>query len=154
MENKYYTPTIEEFHVGFEYEYFDSIYSRWRTYILYEEYTLPTQDMLEDYNPFWQTKNLSSFRVKYLDREDIESLGLKFDDIRCDDNYNEWECYFSISNEIKFGISVKKSEEDIPYISIYPDHKTSEHLIFRFTGYIKNKSELKKLMKQLGIWEK
>lgn len=25
MENKYYTPTIEEFHVGFEYEYRNTV---------------------------------------------------------------------------------------------------------------------------------
>lgn len=30
MENKYYTPEIEEFHIGFEFEYENKLLEQWR----------------------------------------------------------------------------------------------------------------------------
>jgi len=69
MKNKYYTPTIEEFHVGFEYEYQDGVDKDnkdvWKK-------TICTKS---DFRYLSKTKIKDFRRVKYLDREDIESLG-------------------------------------------------------------------------------
>jgi len=70
MENKYYTPTIEEFHVGFEFEFRHSDYKEdgWK------KFTTPVFNMEREDCPF-ACQTLEEYRVKYLDREDIESLG-------------------------------------------------------------------------------
>ena len=149
MKDKYYTPSIEEFHVGFEYE-------------------TPTKDnVLYDVGKgIWEKKivsDKSSFgvlghdvmygaRVKYLDQEDIESLGFEF-------KYNE------------------KNNENIAFTKKYDNHPrydnqcvdiiwnhVSNHIlicegdnetcwsdwVIRFSGKIKNKSELKRILKQIG----
>jgi len=63
-ENKYYTPEIEEFFVGFEYEVYDKLHGVWN----------------KENNFFLQQGDFKdSIRVKHLDREDIESLGWEHD---------------------------------------------------------------------------
>lgn len=128
MENKYYTPTIEEFHVGFQFEYL-SDNNTWES----------TDDLsitfMNNDNPIsiieYYLKE-SRIRVKLIDREDIESLGWKYNRI----NGFEYKKYvLNINNNT---------------ISIYVpgDYDGEEH---HFKGEIKNKSELSKLMIQLGI---
>ena len=129
MKDKYYTPTIEEFHVGFEYEssYLED-YDTWKKEII------DTADVGYFYSTYTGDAVPTEFRVKYLDREDIESLGFKQ---ITDDCYN-----LPIRNEelrLLF-------ENDI--LKIYLADKYSNML---FQGTIKNKSELKRLLKQLNI---
>lgn len=69
MKNKYYTPELHEFHIGFEFEE-KIVDDLWKSskflYRWFEErYFLKQID----------NKNI---RVKHLDREDIESLGWEF----------------------------------------------------------------------------
>ena len=71
MDNKYYIPTIEEFHVEFEYE---SLYNQhsdsneqWTKVKVGDEYIFG--------NYFKDSLKLNRIRVKYLDQEDIESFG-------------------------------------------------------------------------------
>jgi hypothetical protein len=66
--SKYYTPEIEEFHVGFEFEY-RNIGGEWevRSYPV-DSYVHITQSLID----------IDCIRVKYLDREDIESFGFDF----------------------------------------------------------------------------
>lgn len=129
MENKYYTPTLEEFHVGFEYEQY--VGTDWEKLIFDIDY----ED--EDWNDLYHVNfciNRSTIRVKYLNKEDIESLGwypgglqgLNEDSF----TYNEYQLYW----------------QDNQFIEIY-DFRSS----IVFQGTIKNKSELVKLLKQLGI---
>lgn len=121
--NKYYTPSIEEFHVGFEYERFDnSCHKKWYTYIVEKG------DIL-DYS-----SKLDAIRVKYLDQEDIESLGFK------QENKNEFT-----TNLNGDGYRIHYTDKIIISYGTYYD---SDNL---FIGYIKNKSEFKKLLKQLNI---
>ena len=132
MENKYYTPAIEEFCVGFE----------------YEEYT----DWIEQNNGIgtWDKKITTAYenlgyianrlrkneiRVKLLDREDLESLGwnqIEYDTYKLETQ----EIYFEFNPEYKNFIWKKNSFNN-------------ECILFR--GAIKNKSELRKLLEQLGI---
>jgi hypothetical protein len=141
MEDKYYyTPTIEEFYVGFEFELKD-----------YLEYQIDKD--VHVLNRGWDkqvvtfdffTKNklmpyfLESTRVKYLDQSDIESLG--------------W-----VDGE-RYGVSglVFNYGDKNDNWQIYTQYDTQFYAIYSITGiifqgFIKNKSELKKLMQQLDI---
>jgi len=129
MKNKYYTPTIEEFHVGFEYEEGDFIGQPnefWEKQICGKD---DTGD-LEFYNDVIREH---SIRVKLLDREDIESLGWVFDNDDCHFDYLKYRLLFN---------------NGVVDIRVVGDSYREEYC---FNGKIKNKSELQKLMMQLGI---
>jgi len=121
--NKYYTPSIEEFHIGFEYEWLDEAG-------IWIKETSPTE-----ITPIGFDEQTYGLRVKYLDKEDIESLGLtlKYSDssLYVKDLYN---LYFEKDNKICI-----LQTKDRPHIL--------------FDGTIKNKSELKILLKWIGVLE-
>jgi hypothetical protein len=143
MNNElYYTPDLDEFFIGFEYEWKDEN-GVWNK-------AVPTEITVEGYEE--QTYGL---RVKYLDKEDIESLGfvktkytseyrcfqLLFDDR--DDEFYELEFYCEdYNNEIWIE---KFTQSGIDNNGV--DYNSS----YIFKGKIKNKSELIKLLKQLNI---
>jgi hypothetical protein len=134
--SKYYTPTIDEFHIGFEYEWFGVT-----GYVLnvpvcgWMKNTL--KEMSEDIRS--PIKSME-YRVKYLDKVDIESLGFRY----TEEEYEHFE----------------KGTEDTKY---FLDYDKNDHMLYIhngqdwddgytwFEGTIKNKSELKVLLKQLGI---
>jgi hypothetical protein len=130
---KYYTPEIEEFCIGFEYERED--YGEedvWKKEILDFEY-----GWLEISQNFHKDK-----RVKYLDQEDIESLGFKLDPIRSYFNYRN---SFSLINEpYKLSLDHIYNENRV----ILRAHKVDYPTKTLFEGTIKNLSELRKLLKQ------
>lgn len=69
-KEKYYTPDISEFHVGFEYEQITTNYpdkNNWQKAVVRTERDSPYQ--------LWITNG--TVRVKHLDQEDIESLGFE-----------------------------------------------------------------------------
>lgn len=121
--DKYYEPNLEEFYQGFLYESQqmdgDGYY---------------TNEYCEFEYEIGEKIDLNKVRVKYLDKEDIESLGWKF--IGGD---NILMGFIKNNINIDFFINSKT-------LRIY-ENKTE--LICK--GNIKNKSELIKLLKQLGI---
>lgn len=133
MENKYYTPSIEEFHVGFEFEtsYLED-YDTWKKVTLeFDDFGFYTSTWEVDSNP-------TEFRVKYLDKEDIESLGWTDGETHGLSGYvlnyatdDSYQMYYDKDNQ---------------FTQIY---NWNSKIIFE--GIIKNKSELKRLLKQLGI---
>lgn len=128
MEAKYYTPTIEEFHVGFECE-IEHITPAGNT-TEYKKHTVTEDDNIKELyesNDWYSTP-----RVKSLDREDIESLGWKQENI---------ENLFSLNG---FDLLINNK-----WITISED-KADEYC---FRGKLKNKSELKRIMVQTGIIE-
>lgn len=133
MKNKYYTPEISEFHVGFEYE------SKTIIYMPTEQVEHWTSLLIKDPNTYWLTESLKDgdIRVKYLDKEDIESMG--------------WEYRATLPGRTKMlfiGFSIDLDyDPDSQYMEVY----NGDPHEMKFCGYIKNKSELKRLMKQLGI---
>lgn len=141
MENKYYTPSIEEFRVGFEYEQVSINPQEDITIsdkLKYEKCKFP--------DPFvgycLDKLNLNTCRVKYLDQEDIESLGFT------ETNYLENTDYaITFEKQHKNGKAEITYWYSIHYIEIY----TAEDVDTQFQGYCKNKSELKVLLKQLEI---
>ena len=142
-KEKYYTPDISEFHVGFEYE----------MKATFGDGTVKIQQEYD--NAEWQKQvySLRSFpyvdrtmtgrnsitlppaiRVKYLDKEDVESLGFKFF------NLNMFKMPAYIEESLKAYITQISTHE----YSI----RTSKN---SFNGIVRNKSELKILLRQLQI---
>ncbi len=149
--DKYYIPEIEEFHVGFEYEYMNSIGDK-----QWYNQTVDISDLADIMTNIDDT--CLEFRVKYLDQSDIESLGFELKDVlnkedKVTGEKKEWQLLFSYvkaldvpgrfrlyfyPNAYGFNVAVRHPLSDGPVI---------------FKGKLKNKSELKKLLKQIGIKE-
>ncbi len=140
--DKYYTPEISEFYIGFEFEY-----TNWGGWSKSNDFNdlFITDDTNIISELKWDIEH-NKIRVKYLDRRDIESLGWMF------------EKQHAGLEEICFSTGGPEFE-DILYMNYDLDSKymriswLGEGDITRFSGTIKNKSELKVLIKQLGINE-
>lgn len=139
MENKYYTPKLEEFHIGFEYEVKIPEDKLWSKEIFYLNNShidlIQYVDIQDEF-----TKN--AIRIKYLDKEDIENLGFE---LQKDDSFTKLDdkrdCCWIITYIAYNGI-IKDIEVSQEFGS-YP-------LITFFNGTIKNKSELKQILKMIG----
>lgn len=131
MENKYYTPEIEEFHIGFEYQYLSD---EWTNFI-----------MTVKIHPAFENYDISSkyFRVKYLDKEDIESL----DFTEKNDVFVSNKTYLGIGTGDDKKLIIEIFENDIEIYWL--ENRGVQYTIFE--GKIKNKSELKVLLKMLNI---
>ena len=132
MDKKYYKPDTEELHSGFDIEYISN--KEWHKMevtsgliesLIYDigvkkgdiiNFGRDRGNIISDKEVEFRNK---SIRVKYLDKEDIESLGYKM--------------YVWLNGET-------------PTIRVYHHYPS-----ISFQGTIKNKSELKRLMKQLSI---
>ncbi len=151
MESKYYTPELSEFHVGFEFELKIPGEHFWRT----EDISDFEGPQIGNW-PFEYALENGCLRVKYLDREDIESCGWQklTDELKKQWNPEEQMIYY-----------YETIDHNLFYLNFYTDEiYTNRGLDFvrekvvvvidgegKFSGEIKNKSELKKLMKQIGI---
>lgn len=146
--NKYYTPEIEEFHVGFEFCDRHSNYPEEEKNWIKRDYTLRAEYELDNISGRI-TEGL--IRVKYLDREDIESLGFvcHATDKRVFHNKE------GIIINRGWGSPVKKGITLAIVSPVFDESKRNVvHENYLFNGIIKNKSELKKLLKRIGIWKK
>jgi len=145
--SKYYTPSIEEFYIGFEIEWQSQIRKEtWNSQICgidlisiaYNEFEHADED-----EPFSE-----QFRVKYLDIEDIESLGFKF--INLTDSY--CESYIFENEKMKPVLKIQYVKDNKSFnIIIKNKYVSNPDDFIRFKGVIRNKSELKKLLTQLQI---
>lgn len=143
VESKYYTPSLDEFCIGFEYEEYhtpvrykiqNEQWCKWNKKIykglefVYIDYSI---NDLGDWSIIPIDKSL--IRVKYLDQSDIEELG--------------WEDQ-EVDTEKFIAFKKGKFRLDL-HNNIVVIYKADHWSVFQ--GIIKNKSELKKLMKQLNI---
>jgi|AntDeeMinimDraft_6_1070357.scaffolds.fasta_scaffold01522_6 hypothetical protein len=133
---KYYTPEIEEFHVGFEVTY-NHFNKRIIHVIKEDELNYGDYQGVTDFYEIIKNEPL----VKYLDKKDIESLGFSYYKTHPGMEQMEFD----------------KGEYELTYD---PNFKGKQWLrinlegegdVTLFSGSIKNKSELKKLLKQLNI---
>jgi len=153
MEAKYYTPEYHEFHEGFEYgdNFFNTDFTQ-KTFSFWE-----VQNP-EDRRLFIKAIDNKQIRVKFLDREDIESLGFEkrirdqwafFNDFilnTIDGDYGYF-LYCTIHAERPMGKSFKI------YVHRYLDGSTndiinqidSKESEMVYKGAIKNKTELKSI---------
>ena len=174
--NKYYTPEIEEFHSGFEYEYL------WDHEWLKTSYSFDDLDEHLDIDDF--ISNPKNFRVKSLNDKDIESQDFviqqstwdreslkrtvikyvphpKFDSgAQFEKVINEtlvWQIFW---NAAAGDMIIVKAHNDknrrlVWSESVDKKEKTPpQHFMEfdeRFKGVIKNKSEFKRILRQTGI---
>ena len=142
--SKYYRPDIEEFCVGFNYEQeeYDGSYTK---------LTLTEKDSLE-----YISDHLDEFRVKQLDFEDLEPIWLSTKKgfttkLRLRMDYED-------NNELTFQTYWIEEHEYLDDTYLYYNQKYNNIKITHksktlFWGGVKNKFELIKLLKQLGIHE-
>ena len=190
MENKYYTPSIEEFCDGFKYEKrVNTIGEKIEAYFAVDGEIVKVPDYVcteED----WAGKEFSlsnskeqdieklleedRLRVKYLDKEDIKSLGFE------KSKKNQWvgyEDYFSGNVRGEYGYFLyvtihypifytksKRVEDNLFKIIVHRHYTSNEDETSNinyslntnesevvFKGTIKNKHELKRVLIMLGI---
>lgn len=154
IENKYYTPSIEEFRVGFEYEVLEKGQKdnpRWFTLVPVnpedEWFKFKYPDPFLGYRVDKLFKH-RTIRVKYLDGSDIEELGFVISS-----DYGA-ATEFKLKDRWKLikvkhgGVSYSKNEIRLfENDSIFGESYNTR----LFIGDIKNKSELKVLLQQLNI---
>ena len=153
MENKYYTPTIEEFHVGFLFEIYVDRFDEWKLTSIHNMY-----DYQSVFNLGLKKDSGGNrvddkwIRVKYLDKSDIESFGFEYitnDNPETvifseqDSNY-EFDRYSLHKKYYSINLYLKREGHEYNLLYGYNDNE-----LIGFT--IKNKSELKKLLQQLNI---
>jgi len=149
MKDKYYTPSIEEFHVGFEFEFEKHFHTKEGQQSEWEPMVFRTSFV------GLERISLERLRVKCLDREDIESLGFKLTGGKLIEGKRDiYELPYKNGREDGIDILTlihPAGRENWCLIvegsSINPvrDHHT------RFAGSIRNKSELKKVLKMIGV---
>jgi hypothetical protein len=144
MNCKYYTPEIEEFHVGFEYEQHEIINERdphWK--MMVKKMGFSTKEINQMFYNVDLVDNLDQkrIRVKYLDSSDIESLGFK---LKVENKYR-----ITFANRLYSIVYSKMKSNHLEIFLIQP--YVNEYDGLKFSGVIKNKSELKKLLIQLEI---
>lgn len=139
QEVKYYVPEIEEFCIGFEYEEYQQ--KEWNKLISPPK-SLGYEWVKKVFNTSTSLGKIKSklekIRVKSLDTEDIESCG------------------FNKINEKEKVIPFKKTDSCFG-IYFYPDDRRKLLIYYDiydyegciFDGYVNNKNELQKILKQL-----
>lgn len=127
---KYYTPTIEELHIGFECEILGITNNEevWARHIINQEVLNMAPTGIVRLNKSW--------RVKILDQEDIEKCG--WGNYEAPREYNHRWTRGSKTLDVWFN-------SEIPTVRIRID------LIIVFHGKIRNLSEFKTLQKQLEL---
>jgi hypothetical protein len=136
-DNKYYTPFIEEFRVGFRCEFNE--YGEWIEEIQDWQTLNTVFDINEHGSSEWGNGIADLYRVKYLDTEDILSLG--FEQI----SPFSFEKTFGNTNVIIHYTHYK----EIPYVQIFAVFEGNQSV--RFSGKVKNINELEVILKQVGV---
>ncbi len=129
MNDKYYTPDLKEYHIGFEYEF-----SRIGNYEEWTSAVIKDGIQIDDIH-----NSVYLLRVKYLDKQDIESEGWKC--ITFTEKENEWYSGYWKKDSYTFGLHSK----DFMTIS----KMDGENKIMVFQGTIKNISEFRKIIKMI-----
>lgn len=154
-DNLYYTPTISEFYIGFEYEYMNG--DRW------EESEMRIQDYKSDGPDYERSdswfeeeilRGIRTVRVKYLDQFDIESLGWELSYIKhspfTGKNLNVY--VLNIENGFNTGINYTLEQLDNKqYLISSESYSSYGGETYKMAFNLNNKSELIKLMQQLNI---
>lgn len=143
MEEKYYTPDLEEFYVGFGCEFFNNMQDKvWKKEICNVDTISMAYDSYEHGDKAFDDAFEDTFRVKYLDSGDIESLGY-------------WEDYDDCEGNVWYRHNTNPKPricfcERLPFnIWVCDDSERSlDDTLFK--GHIKNISELKFILKAIG----
>ena len=137
MDNKYYKPDLDEFYIGFEFQ--NKLGDEWETEIFKDTNNL---------HSMYLNRDTIHLRVKYLDKEDIESLEFIHSGKSIDIWFNK-KGSFNLGSWTAYSIILQYGLHD-NRLRIYAEDPGMDDFVL-FTGHIKNKSELIKLLKKLGI---
>lgn len=146
-ENKYYIPDYNDIYIGQELYTVEGYKIELGTTDDLTWFLLNNNCCISGEGDTTYGISLENYRLKYLDSEDIESLGFKYN---TNSNTFVKEKYDPLDHP---------DDKTYIHISYYPTlHEVCVHNgrnydseIVWFDGKIKNKSELKKLLTQLGI---
>lgn len=160
MKNKYYQPKIEEFCVGFEYEYQEK--DGWKkTEIFESSFTSGSTGLNEyidnDFNFICENIDCGNIRVKHLDREDIESENWAFEKVIYeDDNGNDlFSDGFIFRQDSEHWFELVFIDKTTVFIQKkWYKNSVSQMCRTVFYGTILNKSRLKLVMVMLNIEKK
>ena len=141
LTSKYYTPELSELHVGFACEYQEPDEVEWT-----QDTSLAVRDVA------YLMAYPERVRVKHLDQEDIESLGFELIESTKSNYYGD---LFSVKQDCKLG-----SLDFTTYRLLLGQQGRVQLTVIEDNSYggdtkemnfaIKNKSELKKILKQIG----
>jgi len=149
LKELYYTPVLSEFYLGFECEIIEESgkminrdnKKEWKHETCDMDTVLLAHSCLEHENSDYLFSDL--YRVKYLDYEDIESLGFKHIG-------SGW-----FENELQnFRIRKWKDLEVTIWFNYSYNFNREDESEIRFRGDIKNKSELKNVLSMIKFYEK
>jgi hypothetical protein len=155
MREKHYVPEIGEFQIGFEYEITNGYEWVKKTFAI------------EDLKSFlYESLNngieQGQIRVKHLDKDDIESLWFKANESMMEyrrSMFTKDVAHHASTNKGLLLILlcsndwtlISFTENPGAYVMELPDEKLTILGGTLFAGYIKNKSELKRILKQIGF---
>lgn len=164
QQNKYYTPSIEELHVGYECEL--SLQSSTGWYMFDFSGETPTEfipfpdgpfrhwskvPIIEKEDLFNNGREIQVFidalkdnrvRTKYLDQSDIESCGWEYDG----NDTDGWNKYYLFTGDTSWYLHHGYNNEIL--IIKYENHKSKGTF---YNGECKSINELRKIMKWLNI---
>lgn len=159
MEEGFYVPQLEEIYFGFEFEVYNS-----RKYFFFEAAEGWRKTSI-DYGVLGNIANIhklileKQIRVKYLNKKDIKSLGWEHSP------NDDGEEYPNLHDKHGYSLGFSIDKQLTPLNTAFILHYFSDHYLIidsifncgsgreqmLFRGYIKNKSELKKVMQMLGL---
>lgn len=153
-KEKFYTPKIGELHVGLECQIHE--YSNINKEKYFEDCILNSiilrylleLSIVNESSSDWLEKTI---RIKFLNKQDIIDLGFIPNEKNSDIYFKEKEIKYQGFGNVNFKINFNPKREK--NISIYFTTDNSIDNKFIFFGTVKNKSELKKILKQLEIYE-
>jgi len=134
----YYTPELEEFHMGFEYEMYIP-----GTNFLYSKEVFRPLLVNGVVNTFDRGLQKGWLRVKCFDKDDVTNLGYPLDEWFPGKGKYGGTYMIHVTPSMRITVSIKDIMRNGS-----GDFKKLD-IIYRLK--LKNKSELKKLLKQLGI---
>jgi len=136
MDSRYYKPELSEVHVGFECE--ANVEGKW----------IPL--MLQGFDCVEEYVKRDVYRVKYLDRDDIESLGFEYEKAYGKTTGIEGS-YFKSTHKMnnRSCIWLDLDLDGSCDVTIHNNEDWEDRHTW-FQGTIKNKSELKRVLKMIG----
>ena len=135
--DRYYIPTSDEFRVGFIYEIENVDTEMWESHIF----------TLDDFNwAMLEEDKMHSFRIKKLDKHDIESFGFIYDET--DEEYVSIKRFLGVSTGDDKKLHIYYDEDTYEMVVYYKANNGTEYVVF--DGYdIKNYFDLKQLLSNM-----
>jgi len=149
--SKFYTPDISEFYVGFECEFFNITTTKtWLPIICDVDYISIAYDTFEHGSNFDDDSIEQTFRVKYLNKREIETT-LNRKQLKGDNIDLNFQLIINDNLFYEFDYNINNKILEIEKWTTYNNEENNNRVHTIFRGEIKNKSELIILLNKLNI---